>query len=162
MQSAYLIESKQWQEALDKLLNSKAIYQKIMQYRDSIEAVIYQEKINELDTFIRLCCTNLKMSSSQAAEKKFEGNKKTIQEQVASAYSETKQEKIENIEQISVGNKNIPLKSERLKQTFKKIETHSSLLDDLEKSSDISNQSAEKIGELIKNYLKFADIIDDA
>lgn len=64
MQSAYLIEVKKWEEALDKLLNSKAIYQKIMQYRDSIEAVIYQEKIGELDTFIRLCCTNLKMQSS--------------------------------------------------------------------------------------------------
>ena len=41
MQSAYLIESKKWKDALDKLLSSKAIYQKIMQYRDSIEAVIY-------------------------------------------------------------------------------------------------------------------------
>lgn len=61
MQAAYLIEIKKWAEALDKLLNSKAIYQKIMQFRDSIEAVIYHEKIAELDTFIRLCCTNLKM-----------------------------------------------------------------------------------------------------
>lgn len=41
MQSAYLIESKKWKDALDKLLSSKAIYQKIMKYRDSIEAVIY-------------------------------------------------------------------------------------------------------------------------
>ena len=78
MQSAYLIETKQWQEALDKLLNSKALYQKIMSYRDSIEAVIYQEKIAELDTFIRLCCTNLKMQSSQKAEKDFEKKKKDL------------------------------------------------------------------------------------
>lgn len=41
MQSSYLIETRDWAQALDKLLNSKAIYQKIMQYRDSIEAVIY-------------------------------------------------------------------------------------------------------------------------
>lgn len=84
---------------------------------------------------------------------------------MATAYQETKQEKIENIEQISVGTKNIPLKSERLRQTFKRIETHSSLLEDLEKASDISDQSSDslqKIGELIKSYLKFADIIDDA
>lgn len=75
MQSAYLIEAKQWREALDKLLNAKAIYQKIMQFRDSIEAVIYQEKISELDTFIRLCCTSLKMQSAQAAEQDFEAKK---------------------------------------------------------------------------------------
>lgn len=69
-----------------------------MQYRDSIEAVIYQEKISEMDTFIRLCCTNLKMNSSQAAEKDFEKKKTEIQQAVINAYQETKQEKIENIE----------------------------------------------------------------
>jgi len=47
-----------------------------MQYKDSIESVLYQEKVGELDTFIRLCCTNLKMKSAQAAEKKFEETKK--------------------------------------------------------------------------------------
>lgn len=83
MQAAYLIEVKKWQEALDKLLNSKAIYLKIMQFRDSIEAVIYQEKIAELDTFIRLCCTNLKMQSSQKVEKDFEAQKQSLQSQVA-------------------------------------------------------------------------------
>lgn len=41
MQAAYLIEMKKWQEALDKLLSSKVIYQKIMQYKDSIESVSY-------------------------------------------------------------------------------------------------------------------------
>lgn len=162
MQSAYLIETKQWQEALDKLLNSKALYQKIMEYRDSIEAVIYQEKIAELDTFIRLCCTNLKMQSSQKAEKDFEGKKKALQSKVAQAYQEMKQEKISNIEHIAVGSKRIPLKSERLKQTFKKIETQTNALEELEKSLDPSGQDQAKIGELIKGYLKLVDIIDDA
>jgi hypothetical protein len=57
------------------------------------------------------------------------------------------------------------LKSERLRQTFKKIETHSALLEGLEKQVSITDQSAEslqKVSELIKSYLKFADIIDDA
>ena len=167
MQAAYLIEVKNWQEALDKLLNSKAIYQKIMQFRDSIEAVIYQEKIAELDTFIRLCCTNLKMQSSQKAEKDFEGKKSKLQDQVAQAYQDMKQEKITNIEHIAVGSKRIPLKSERLKQTFKKIESHTNSMEELEKSLDSKKKKQQenqqtKIGELIKGYLKLVDIIDDA
>lgn len=92
MQAAFLIEMKKWQEALDKLQSSKAIYQKIMQYKDSIESVLYQEKVGELDTFIRLCCTNLKMKSAQAAEKKFEETKKQIQSQVETSYKDTKTE----------------------------------------------------------------------
>jgi len=61
-----------------------------MQFKDSIESVSYQEKISELDTFIRLCCTNLKMKSAQAAEKEFEKTKKKIQAEVATSYKDTK------------------------------------------------------------------------
>ena len=61
MQASYFIEIEKWQEALDLLLRAKVIYQKISSYRDSLEAVIYQERIGQLDTFIRLCCVNLKI-----------------------------------------------------------------------------------------------------
>lgn len=66
MQAAYLLEVEKWQEGMDKLLRAKLIYQKVAQYKDSLEAVIYEEKINQIDTFVRLCCLNLKLASSQA------------------------------------------------------------------------------------------------
>lgn len=44
-QAAYLIEVKKFQEALDILMRAKLIYFKVATYKDSIEAVIYQEKI---------------------------------------------------------------------------------------------------------------------
>ena len=75
-----------------------------------------------------------------------------------------KQEKISNIEHISVGSKKIPLKSERLKQAFKRIESQTNELEQLEKSLDATGQDAtnqQKIGELIKGYLILVDIIDD-
>lgn len=61
MQASYLIEAKKWQEALDSLLNSKIILQKIQAFKDTLEAVIYQEKLSQIDTFVRLCCMNLKL-----------------------------------------------------------------------------------------------------
>ena len=36
----------------------------------------------------------------------------------------TKQEQIENIQEINFNGKNIPLKSERLRMIFKKVENH--------------------------------------
>ena len=41
MQASYLIEVKKWAEALDLLLSSKVIYQKISSFKDSLEAVVY-------------------------------------------------------------------------------------------------------------------------
>lgn len=48
--------------------------------------------------------------------------KKDIEEQVTRVKSETKKEQIENIEEISFNNKIIPLKTDKLKQVFKRVE----------------------------------------
>jgi hypothetical protein len=45
MKAAYLMEVKKWEEALDLLLKAKVIYQNILKLKDSIEAVIYNERI---------------------------------------------------------------------------------------------------------------------
>ena len=73
MQASYLMEVEKWQEALDNLMRAKVIYQKVSQFKDSLEAVIYQEKIGQIDTFIRLCCLNLKMQNADKIEAKFVG-----------------------------------------------------------------------------------------
>jgi len=45
MKGTFLLEKEHWQEALDALLRAKLIYQKISEFKDSLEAVIYIEKI---------------------------------------------------------------------------------------------------------------------
>lgn len=40
------IELKQYADALDNLVKSKIIYEKIAQYRDTLEAIIYKEKVS--------------------------------------------------------------------------------------------------------------------
>jgi hypothetical protein len=50
--------------------------------------------------------------------------RKQIEEQISRVKSETKREQIENIEEISYNGKTIPLKTEKLKQVFKRVETH--------------------------------------
>ena len=45
MSAVYQMEVKQYNEALDNLLKAKIIYEKIAQYKDTLEAVIYTEKV---------------------------------------------------------------------------------------------------------------------
>jgi len=153
MQAAYLLEVEKYQEGLDKLLRAKLIYQKVAQYKDSLEAVIYQEKIGQIDTFVRLCCLNLKLASAQDKESKMQTS---IFEEISKAHTETKQEKIENIQEVSYNGKSIPLKSERLRQVFKRVENQ---LADL---SDPNAAATQNHKELINNYLKFVNTLDDA
>lgn len=127
MKAVYLMENEKWQDALDDMLTSKLIYTKVSSYKDSLEGAIYLEKINQLDTFIRLCCLNLKISSAASEEAKLADK---VNKQVTTAYQQTKQDKIENIEQISFNGKNIPLKSDRLKTAFKKVENQLEMIND--------------------------------
>ena len=80
------MEIEQYQEALDLLMKSKVIYSKISEFKDSLEAVIYDERIGQLDTFIRLCCSNLSLQSSADKEASI---KKTIDSQIQSAHDST-------------------------------------------------------------------------
>jgi hypothetical protein len=40
------MDVKDYKSALDNLLKAKIIYEKILQFKDSLEAIIYKEKIN--------------------------------------------------------------------------------------------------------------------
>jgi RNA-binding signal recognition particle 68 len=129
IQAQYQMDRKQFKPALDNLLKSKIIYEKMAQYKDTLEAIIYKEKTGQLDTLIRLCAFNLKgmMSGEQedsAINKMVKDfpDRVTIEEQIARVKSDTKKEQIENIEEITFNNKTVPLKTDKLKQVFKRVE----------------------------------------
>jgi hypothetical protein len=68
MLAIYEMEVKDYQNALDNLLKSKIIYEKISQFKDSLEAIIYKEKVNQIDTLLRLCSFSLKGMMSKDEE----------------------------------------------------------------------------------------------
>jgi hypothetical protein len=50
--------------------------------------------------------------------------KKELEEQIIKVKSETRREQIEKIDEITYNNKTVPLKTDKLKQVFKRVETH--------------------------------------
>jgi len=60
------MEVKHWQEAVDRLIASKIIFEQVQSYKDSLEAVVYDEKINQIDAFIGLCLFHLKLEASSS------------------------------------------------------------------------------------------------
>lgn len=68
MLAVYEMDIKDYQSAMDNLLRSKIIYEKISQYKDSLEAIIYKEKISQIDTLLRLCSFSVKGMMSKDEE----------------------------------------------------------------------------------------------
>src|SRR5947208_2935398 len=127
MSAIYQTEIKEYKQALDNLLKAKIIYEKIAQFKDTLEAIIYKEKVSQLDTLIRLCAFNLKGIANSDDEDKLlkkmvesYPEKKNIEDKISKVKSETKREQIENIEEVTYNNKTVPLKTDKLKQVFKR------------------------------------------
>jgi hypothetical protein len=123
------MDVKHYEEALDNLLRAKIIYEKIALYKDSLEAIIYKEKTSQLDTLLRLCSFNLKGMLSAADEEKLitglingYAQKSEIEAKITKVKSEARREQIEKIDEITYNNKTVPLKTDKLKQVFKRVE----------------------------------------
>jgi hypothetical protein len=111
------------------LLRAKIIYEKIAAYKDSLEAIIYREKISQIDTLLRLCSFNLKGMLSASDEEKLLASlingfsqKTEIEEKISKVKSEARKEQIEKIDEITYNGKTVPLKTDKLKQVFKRVE----------------------------------------
>ena len=82
-----------------------------------------------------------------------------LEEQVVRVKSQTKREQIENIEEINYNNKIIPLKTEKLKQVFKRVESQ---MQDIQEYSAGNSTTQFESGHQIKNYLQLVNILEDA
>lgn len=71
------MESHKLDDALDNFLKSQVIYKQLAEYRDPLEALIYTEKVNQLQTFIRACAASLSIQA-EIAHKDTENIKKKI------------------------------------------------------------------------------------
>lgn len=131
MLAVYEMEVKNYQSALDNLLRSKIIYEKIALHKDSLEAIIYKEKVSQIDTLLRLCSFSIKGMLSKDEEQKYlDGlitnypQKKELEDQITKQKSESRKEQIEKIDEITYNGKTVPLKTDKLKQVFKRVESH--------------------------------------
>jgi signal recognition particle subunit SRP68 len=131
MLAVYEMEVKEHESALDNLVRSKIIYEKIAQHKDSLEAIIYREKVSQIDTLLRLCSFSIKgMLSKEEEQKYLDGllssypQRKELEEQISKVKSESRREQIEKIDEITFNGKTVPLKTDKLKQVFKRVESH--------------------------------------
>ena len=132
------------------MLKAKVIYNKIASLKDTLEAIIYQEKVNQIDTFIRLCAAKLR---TNAADIKMQGQE-ALEQSIGKAKQQVQMDKIEKIQEITFNGKSVPLKTEKIRAVFKKIEESMHALN----NSDSQMATEERV----KAYLQMVNLLDDS
>ena len=134
-----------------------------------MEVIIYKEKVSQLETLIRMCTFNLKGGQGNVDENKLIDSlvkefpeKEKLEEMIGKAKSESKREQIEKIEEISYNNKTVPLKSDRLKQVFKKVEGHLHEIEQYWEKDALEGQNQFDATVQIRNYMQLVNILEDS
>lgn len=122
------IEYLRYDNALNDLIAAKIIYKSIGESKDSLEAAIYNEKVDQIDDLLRLCSYNIqKHSETQKTldDVEYEATSSTdIKERIQNSINTGRRENLEELESISYQGKSIPLKTEKLKNISRKLEAH--------------------------------------
>ena len=139
--SNFLIFTSKFQEALDLLKKACNIYEKIKQLKDTIESIEYEEKIKSMKTSMRLCVYNLSSNKDTILdETEFEKTVNVDDIELSEKIEEIKKgtNKI-NEEEFSVKyhGVNIPIKNEKLRNDFEKI---NELNSKIEKEQDVQKK----------------------
>ena len=158
--SNFLIFKSKFSEALNLLIKASSIYAKISELKDSFESITYKDKITNINTSIRLCKYNLSTSKDIIFdEEEFMKNVNVEDIELSKQFEEIKKKNIESNAskpdqyEIKYHGMNIPIKNEKLKDMFIKLEE---LSKKIEKEENLTKKIAlfqdyyNKIDEMVK------------
>lgn len=141
VKASYDIEYGRYQEALDALLKSRVIYKNLAKYKDSLEAAIYEEKVEQAEPLIRLCTYNLQNKTDQDFSNLEKLEEKTnesenLSDKISESMAGSRKENLENLTNINFQGKSIPLKTQKLKNIFQKLEAQVQEIEKLQSDSN--------------------------
>ncbi|CAI2361175.1 unnamed protein product [Moneuplotes crassus] len=137
------VECSNYKEALDAFLRTNVIYKHISRSKDALKAAIYSEKLEQIEPLIRLCTYNISketdedLSNLEELEKKLDAEEK-LSQKVEESLSGGRRDNNEELINITYQGKSIPLKTQKLKSSFAKLESGQAELEKVRNSDDLS------------------------
>mgnify|MGYP000203270824 CR=1 FL=1 len=134
MNATYSMEKHDFEEALNELLKAKLIFEQIASYQDTLEALIYGEKINQISTFIRSCASHMSIGNPDEIALENRGQLtnaiKTAQSKMSQATSAASEDvemskdggdSTKLLSEVKINGRVIPLKSIKLREAFAQL-----------------------------------------
>jgi signal recognition particle subunit SRP68 len=126
MQGNLDLECQQWEAARDSFLNAQAVYCKLENVVDSIEAVAIQQKLAHIQPMIKYCLHQIgnEISTEELLELKFSNSPEAqlLNSQIESLLAEARQQRLQSAGQITVKGKTYNIKNEKARIALQKAE----------------------------------------
>jgi len=116
----YLIEKENWEPAIEKLVKARTIYVEISELGDPEEQELFQERVNQIDTSLRVSQFNFQGGNINDIKTLVEMTQQAegydlLNTKLESALQEARKRQASGMEKISWRGRVVPIKSEKLR-----------------------------------------------
>ena len=126
MQGNLELECQHWEAARDSFLNAQAVYLKLCDVVDSIEAVAIQQKLAHVQPMIKYCLHQIghEISTEELLDLKFSNSPEAqlLNSQIESLLAEARQQRLQSAGQITIKGKSYNIKNEKARIALQKAE----------------------------------------
>eukprot|EP00354_Favella_ehrenbergii_P009812 CAMPEP_0170462250 /NCGR_PEP_ID=MMETSP0123-20130129/7825_1 /TAXON_ID=182087 /ORGANISM="Favella ehrenbergii, Strain Fehren 1" /LENGTH=343 /DNA_ID=CAMNT_0010727421 /DNA_START=18 /DNA_END=1049 /DNA_ORIENTATION=- len=157
MNAVYNMERHDYEEALNDFLKAKLIFSEIGSKQDTLETIIFNEKVSQLETFIRSCAASLSLGGdvklADAAALTSRINSASKQGSAAGSSDVDMKDSGSTLDEVKINGRVIPLKSSKLREAFAALTALEKEIEQLKKSGE-----SEK---LVQSQLKLVQTLDE-
>jgi len=162
IEGAYRFEIEEWEASYNSFMRSRKIYQELSKVSDSLQRILYQERIEQIDQSIRYCNFKMGKETLETVEDSMRAtNDPSLSTQIEKLMTEKMQQNIKNSVEINYHGKVLPIKNEKTLIAMQKIDELSKVINKMDsKQMEVIEESGESTK--LNTYIELFSLYDEA
>lgn len=162
LEGVYNFEIEEWEAAYTNFMRSRKIYDEISKVSDSLQKILYQERIEQIDQSLRYCNFKRGKESLDPVQDSIRPtNDPTLSTQIEKLVAEKMQQNVKNSAEVAYHGKSLPIKNEKTLLAMQKIDELSKVISKLDSSKLEVEEDSEENSRL-NSYIELFSLYDEA
>lgn len=163
MSGVYHFEIEQWETSLNSFLRCRTIYEELSKVADSLQKILYKEKIEQIEQSIRYC--NHKLNKGKDSLDKFVEDKRltndpTLSTRIEGLLNTQREKNLSGHAEISYHGMKLPIKNEKTLITLQNLEEVQQVLSKLNKTEMVDeSEESNKLNTYIEIFSLYDELI---
>jgi len=162
IEGVYNFESEGWEQAYSCFMRSRKIYEELSKVSDSLQKIIYQERIEQIDQSIRYCNFKRGKETLDPVQDSIRAtNDPTLSTQIEKLLAEKVQQNVKGSAEIVYHGKTLPIKNEKTLLAMQKIDELTKVISKMETDKmELDEESGEP--NKLNSFIELFSLYDEA
>jgi signal recognition particle subunit SRP68 len=162
IEGVFNFENEGWEQAYSGFMRSRKIYEELSKVSDSLQKILYQEKIEQIDQSIRYCNFKRGKETLDPVQDSIRAtNDPTLSTQIEKLLAEKMQQNVKGSAEIVYHGKTLPIKNEKTLLAMQKIEELTKVISKMDTDKmELDEESGEP--NKLNSFIELFSLYDEA